>query len=42
MAGWNWCTNDSNNVRGRIWVIWNPNEVTLQERKMQFNIFTGW
>ncbi|KAK4737684.1 hypothetical protein R3W88_001381 [Solanum pinnatisectum] len=33
MAGWNLCTNDSNNVRGRIWVIWNPNEVTFTRKE---------
>ncbi|KAK6803540.1 hypothetical protein RDI58_001324 [Solanum bulbocastanum] len=33
MAGWNWCTHESNNVRGRIWVIWNPNEVTFTRKE---------
>ncbi|KAK6784679.1 hypothetical protein RDI58_018134 [Solanum bulbocastanum] len=33
MAGWNWCTNECNNVRGRIWVIWNPNEVTFTRKE---------
>ncbi|KAK4729836.1 hypothetical protein R3W88_022824 [Solanum pinnatisectum] len=33
MAGWNWCTNDNNNVRGRIWVIWNTNEVTFTKKE---------
>ncbi|KAK6779959.1 hypothetical protein RDI58_022143 [Solanum bulbocastanum] len=33
MAGWNWCTNESNNVRVRIWVIWNPNKVTFIKKE---------
>ncbi|KAK6773748.1 hypothetical protein RDI58_028986 [Solanum bulbocastanum] len=33
-----WCTNDSNEVRGRIWVVWNPNmvEFTRVESSVQY------
>ncbi|KAH0644915.1 hypothetical protein KY284_032799 [Solanum tuberosum] len=38
MPGWEWCTNDTNEVRGRIWVVWNPNMVkfTRVESSVQY------
>ncbi|KAK6785297.1 hypothetical protein RDI58_018752 [Solanum bulbocastanum] len=29
MPNWEWCTNSVNNVRGRIWVIWNPDVINF-------------
>lgn len=28
---WRWSINASTNIRGRLWVIWDPNEVVFQQ-----------
>lgn len=33
MPGWEWATNASNNVRGRIWVVWNANRVSFEHKE---------
>ncbi|KAH0685683.1 hypothetical protein KY290_017200 [Solanum tuberosum] len=29
MPSWKWCTNSANNVRGSIWVVWNPGVINF-------------
>lgn len=38
MPGWEWCTNATNQSRGRIWVAWDPNRVKYKmiEHSIQF------
>jgi len=38
MPGWEWCTNHTNEVRGRIWGVWNPSIVkfTRVETSVQY------
>ncbi|KAK4718894.1 hypothetical protein R3W88_017232 [Solanum pinnatisectum] len=29
MPSWEWCTNYANNMRGSIWVVWNPGVINF-------------